>query len=84
MPDVGTMSLKIVADKNTHTILGIQGIGEGDVNQRINTIIPAILSKIKLESLINLDVPYAPPYSPAIDPVLNAVQIVYNKIIETQ
>ena len=84
MPDVGTMSLKIVADKNTHTILGIQGIGEGDVNQRINTIIPAILSKMKLESLINLDVPYAPPYSPAIDPVLNAVQIVYNKIIEAQ
>ena len=84
MPDVGTMSLKLVADKNTHTILGIQGIGEGDVNQRINTLIPAILSKMKLESLINLDVPYAPPYSPAIDPILNAAQIIYNKITAEQ
>ncbi len=80
MPNTGTMTLKLIADKNTQTILGIQGIGEGDVNQRINTVIPAILSKTKLESFMNLDLPYSPPYSPAIDPVLNAAQIIYHKI----
>lgn len=80
MPDTGTLTLKLIVDKNTHTILGIQGIGEGDVNQRINTVIPAILSKTKLESFMNLDLPYSPPYSPAIDPVLNAAQIIYQKI----
>ena len=80
MPNNGTMTLKLIADRNTQTILGIQGIGEGDVNQRINTVIPAILSKTKLESFMNLDLPYSPPYSPAIDPVLNAAQIVYHKI----
>lgn len=79
MPNTGTMTLKLIADKNTHNILGIQGIGEGDVNQRINTVIPAILSKTKLESFMNLDLPYSPPYSPAIDPVLNAAQIIYQK-----
>ena len=80
MPNTGTMTLKLIVDKNTQTILGIQGIGEGDVNQRINTVIPAILSKTKLESFMNLDLPYSPPYSPAIDPVLNAAQIIYHKI----
>lgn len=80
MPDNGTLTLKLIADRNTHTILGIQGIGEGEVNQRINTVIPAILGKTKLESFMNLDLPYSPPYSPAIDPVLNAAQIVYHKI----
>lgn len=80
MPETGTLTLKLIADRNTHTILGIQGIGEGDVNQRINTVIPAILSKTKLESFMNLDLPYSPPYSPAIDPVLNAAQIIYQKI----
>lgn len=80
MPNTGTMTLKLIADRNTHTILGIQGIGEGDVNQRINTVIPAILGKTKLESFMNLDLPYSPPYSPAIDPVLNAAQIIYQKI----
>ena len=79
MPNTETMTLKLIADKNTHTILGIQGIGEGEVNQRINTVIPAILSKTKLESFMNLDLPYSPPYSPAIDPVLNAAQIIYQK-----
>ena len=29
---------------------------------------------------MNLDLPYSPPYSPAIDPVLNAAQIIYQKI----
>ncbi|MBQ3641094.1 FAD-dependent oxidoreductase, partial [bacterium] len=82
MPDAELMTLKLIADKNTRTILGIQGIGEGEVNQRINTVIPAILGKTKLETLINLDLPYAPPYSPAIDPILNAAQIVYKKIID--
>ena len=80
MPNTGTITLKLIADRNTHTILGIQGIGDGEVNQRINTVIPAILSKTKLESFMNLDLPYSPPYSPAIDPVLNAAQIIYQKI----
>ncbi len=80
MPDTGTMTLKLLVDKYNHTILGLQGIGEGDVNQRINTVIPAILGKTKIETFMNLDLPYAPPYSPAIDPVLNAAQIVYQKI----
>ncbi len=80
MPNSGMMTLKLIADKNTHTILGIQGIGEGDVNKRINTVIPAILSKTRLETFMNLDLPYSPPYSPAIDPVLNAAQIIYQKI----
>ncbi len=82
MPDTGNMTLKLLVDKNNHTILGLQGIGEGDVNQRINTVIPAIMGKTKIETFMNLDLPYAPPYSPAIDPVLNAAQIVYQKIID--
>lgn len=80
MPDTESMTLKMIVDKNTHIILGLQGVGEGDVNQRINTVIPAILGKTKLESFMNLDLPYSPPYSPAIDPVLNAAQIIYKKL----
>ncbi len=80
MPNSEVMTLKLIVDKNSHTILGVQGIGEGDVNKRINTVIPAILSKTKLESFMNLDIPYSPPYSPAIDPILNAAQIIYQKL----
>jgi pyruvate/2-oxoglutarate dehydrogenase complex dihydrolipoamide dehydrogenase (E3) component len=80
MPNSEYMTLKMIVDRNTHNIIGIQGIGEGDVNQRINTVIPAIIGKTKLESMINLDLPYSPAYSPTIDPILNAAQIIYKKI----
>ena len=80
MPENQSMTLKMIVDKNTHTIIGLQGIGEGDVNQRINAVLPAIMDKTKLESFMNLDILYSPPYSPAIDPVLNAAQIIQQKI----
>ena len=80
MPENQSMTLKMIVDKNTHTIIGLQGIGEGDVNQRINAVLPAIMDKTKLESFMNMDIPYSPPYSPAIDPVLNAAQIIQQKI----
>ena len=80
MPNPGMVTLKLIADRNTHFILGIQGIGEGNVNQRINAVIPAILGKTKLKTFMNLDLPYSPEHSPAIDPVLNAAQIICNKI----
>lgn len=80
MPNSEMLTLKLIADKNTHLLLGIQGVGEGNVNQRINAVIPAMIGKTKLETFMNLDLPYSPEYSPAIDPVLNAAQIIYNKI----
>lgn len=80
MPNPEMVTLKLIADKNTHLILGIQGVGEGKVNQRINAVIPAMIGKTKLETFMNLDLPYSPEHSPAIDPVLNAAQIIYNKI----
>lgn len=80
MPNPEPVTLKLIADKNTHLILGIQGIGEGKVNQRINAVIPAMIGKTKLETFMNLDLPYSPEHSPAIDPVLNAAQIIYKKL----
>jgi NADPH-dependent 2,4-dienoyl-CoA reductase/sulfur reductase-like enzyme len=80
MPDTESMTLKMVVDKNTHIILGLQGVGEGEVNQRINTVIPAILSKTRLESFMNFDLTYYTPYYPANYTVLNSAQIIYNKI----
>lgn len=80
MPEVGNITIKLIVDKNSHEILGAQAIGCGDANQRISTVSSAILMSTKIDHFLNLDLPYAPPYSPAIDPLLHAAQIVYNKI----
>lgn len=80
MPAVENITIKLIADKNSREILGAQAIGCGEANQRIGTVSSAILMNTKIDDFLNLDLPYAPPYSPAIDPLLNAAQIIYDKL----
>ena len=80
MPDVNNITLKLVADKNTGLLLGCQGVGAGDADKRVNTITSAILAKMKVEDFLKNDITYAPPYSPTIDPLLNAGQMLQDKI----
>ena len=82
MPEVENITIKLVVDKNTREILGAQAIGCGEANQRINTVSSAILMHTKIDDFLSLDLPYAPPYSPAIDPLLNASQILYDRLEE--
>ena len=72
MPNSEIITIKLVADKKTGKILGAQGIGTGDVNKRINTITSAIQSGLTVDDLLHLDLPYSPPYSPAIDVLITA------------
>ncbi len=80
MPEVENITIKLVIDKHSREILGAQAIGCGEANQRINTVSSSLLVSTKIDDFLNLDLPYAPPYSPAIDPLLNAAQIVYDKL----
>ncbi len=80
MPEVENITIKLIVDKNSREILGAQAIGCGDADKRINAVSSAILMNTKIDDFLNLDLPYAPPYSPAIDPLLNAAQIIYDKL----
>ncbi len=73
MPDANEITIKLVADKRSGELLGAQGVGRGaNVAQRINTIASALKSRTRVEDLLHLDLPYAPPYSGSIDPILTA------------
>ena len=73
MPNVKKLTLKLIADKRSGELLGAQGIGSiENIAQRINTITSALKSRLKIEELLHLDLPYAPPYSSSIDPILTA------------
>lgn len=80
MPDAQEITLKLVADYYSQKILGAQAIGPGDVHKRIGTVVACIMSDFKVDDLLNLDLPYAPPYSPTIDPLLTVAQIIGQKI----
>lgn len=80
MPDVNNITLKLIADKRTGLLLGGQAIGAGDADKRINTLTTALLGKLTVYEFTRNDITYAPPFSPTIDPLINAAQILYKKL----
>ena len=80
MPDVNNITLKLIADRRTGILLGGQAVGAGDADKRINTLTTALLGKLTVEDFTRNDMTYAPPFSPTIDPLLNAAQILYKKL----
>lgn len=70
---------KLLVDKEQR-ILGYQCVGLGDVSRQIATAAMAIQGKLKVADVINADLPYAPPFSPAIDHFISACHIMENKL----
>lgn len=80
MPDAKNITIKVVADKKTGNLLGAQAIGCGDADKRVNTVASALADCHKIWDLANLDMTYAPPYSPSIDPLLTALSNLKEKM----
>ncbi len=81
MPNVNNITLKLIADYETGKILGAQAIGAGDADKRINSLAAALLAGMSVEEFYNNDLTYAPPFSPTIDPLLNAAQLLSGKVM---
>ena len=80
MPGVKNVTLKLVADKRSHKILGAQAIGCGDADKRVNTVAIGLLRGITVEELIDVDLTYAPPFSTSIDILISAAQLLKAKL----
>lgn len=80
MPDAKNITIKLIADAETGKILGGQAVGAGDTDKRINTLTGAILGGLTVKEFSSNDLTYAPPYSTTIDPLLNAAEILSDKI----
>jgi len=73
--------IKLVADKKTGKLLGMQCVGAGGVSKRIATAAMAIKGNLTISELCVSDLPYAPPFSPAIDNFITAVHCLENKML---
>ena len=80
MPDANNITLKIVADKRSGKLLGGQAIGAGDSDKRINTLATALLAGLTVDEFRRNDMTYAPPFSTTIDLLINASEILHEKI----
>ena len=68
-PGASSMSLKLLFDPTTGSILGAQGVGGEGVDKRIDVIATAIRGGITAPELADLELAYAPPFGSAKDPV---------------
>ncbi|GAB6103513.1 hypothetical protein JCM17039_02670 [Blautia glucerasea] len=79
-PDASFFITKMIADKNTHKLLGVQVFGPGAVDKMVDIAVMGMNMGAVLEDFENADFAYAPPFSTAIHPFVQVVYILLNKI----
>lgn len=72
--------LKLIADRKTRKLLGAQATGMGVADRRIDIAVTALSAGMTVDQLAHLDLCYAPPFSPAMDNILAAANILRNKL----
>lgn len=72
MPDAHDMALKMVADRDTGKLLGVQVAGPGDTSMRINAAAVALQAGLTVKKLAEVETAYSPGFSPVWDPLLLA------------
>lgn len=75
-PGAQSLTIKLVVDKTTHRLLGVQIVGYKGAALRINAAAVAIQGRMTTEEVGWLDFGYAPPFAPTWD----ALQIACNVI----
>lgn len=68
-PGAGDMTVKLLAERPSGRILGGQIVGIEGAAKRIDVVAAAIRGGLTAQDMVDLDLSYAPPFSPVWDPV---------------
>ena len=78
--DASTFVTKLIADKASGKLLGIQVLGAGAVDKMVDVAVTGMAMGAKVSDFDTLDFAYAPPFSTAIHPFVQACYILENKM----
>lgn len=73
-PDAAPMTVKMLAERRTGRLLGVQIVGREGAGKRVDIAAVALTAGMTVERMTTLDLGYAPPFSPVWDPVLVAAR----------
>ena len=72
--------IKMLADRRDRKVLGVQVAGAGDGAKRLDVAAGTLYYGGTLEDLSDIDLAYAPPFSPPIDPIAVCAHVLSNKM----
>ncbi|MCX5446979.1 FAD-dependent oxidoreductase [Streptomyces nigrescens] len=73
-PGARPMHVKMLAERRTGRLLGVQIVGREGAGKRVDIAAVALTAGMTVERMTALDLGYAPPFSPVWDPVLVAAR----------
>jgi NADPH-dependent 2,4-dienoyl-CoA reductase/sulfur reductase-like enzyme len=73
-PGAAALTVKVIAERSTGRLVGVQIIGREDAGKRIDAAAVAVWHGMTVAEVANLDLGYAPPFAPVWDPLLIAAR----------
>ncbi len=74
LPGTAPITVKLVVEDRSGRVIGGQIVGGRGSAKRIDTVATVIWNGMTAEDVVNLDLSYAPPFSPVWDPVQTAAR----------
>lgn len=81
-PGARPLTIKLVAERRSGRLLGAQILGEEGAAKRIDVFATALWNEMSVEDLLQIDLSYAPPFSPVWDPVLIAARVAAGEVAD--
>ena len=73
-PGATPITVKVVVERSSGRLLGAQIVGKEGAAKRIDVLATAIWNEMTVDEIQQLDLAYAPPFSPVWDPALVAAR----------
>ena len=81
-PEAQNIHLKLLFDRESGRLLGLQGYGKGEVVKRVDIFANLLKNQGQLEDLLDVEYAHAPPYSPGVDPLYSLACAARNAMLE--
>lgn len=78
-PEAHDLHICLVYEERTERVLGVQAVGAGETVKRVDVAAQLIARGATLSDLGNVEHAYAPPFSPALDPLAVAAYVASNQ-----
>ena len=79
-PGGSALTVKIVAERGSGRLLGAQIVGGVEAAKRIDALAVAVWEEMTVDEFSQLDLAYAPPFSPVWDPTMIATRKAGDKV----